>query len=271
MPKRPIESKFDIEMDRELVELEQEIEFMLDEYDVEFPSEVEMMVTIEAMRPYVPKNENKWKNVYGRVETILQHSAREVFYITPLFWLLNGLFLVVCIGAVILTEADPYLVALLFAPLPTITGLLEVLKSKNNGMAELELSLKYNLEELILSKLVIIGGFNLVLNVVLTACISAIYPEIWIGKMALYWITPFTVISAVSLFVVTSTRQSYIFTGGIVVWISVGILVGQTDALEMIERLPSVIFIVVSVISMIYVVAKMNSIYKRGISYEFNH
>lgn len=271
MPKRPLESKFDIDMDQELVEIEQEIEFMLDEYDVEFPSEEEMMMTIEAMRPYVPEKVNKWKTVYGRVESILQHSAREVFYITPLFWLLNGVFLLVSIGAVLLTEVNPYLVALVFAPLATITGLLEVLKSKNNGMAELELSLKYNLQELILSKLVIVGGFNLVLNVLLTACISVIYPEIWIGKMALYWITPFTVMSAVSLIVVASTRQSYVITGGLVIWLLMGILLGQSDTLEIIESLPAVFFIVVSVISVIYVVAKMNSIYKRGISYEFNH
>jgi hypothetical protein len=160
--KREFENNhLDIDVDKELFELEQEVLIRLDEYDVEFPSESEIMMTVDAIRPYVPTTENIWKTSYEHLSTIVKHSVNEVFHISPLFWIANSLLLVISLTAIFSVELNPYLAMMFLAPLPTITGLVEVLRSKNNGMAELEMSLKFSWQELIISKMLVVGSFNL--------------------------------------------------------------------------------------------------------------
>ncbi|MCH1627045.1 hypothetical protein [Fredinandcohnia quinoae] len=264
-------TNLDYEMDQELVELEQEVMLMLDEYDVEFPSESEITMTINKMRPFVPEKEDKWQVFYEGIHSVLRNSLREIFYMSPLFWIANCLFLLIGVSAVFVAESDPYTTMLLLAPLPTITGLFEVFKSRNTGMAELEMSLKYSLQELILSKMVVVGGFNFLITLVLTASITFIYPTIWVWKLLLYWIAPFTMITAVTLAVVNRIRHIYALSIGLIIWIGVGAMVMQIEFFEKVDHIPTSFYIAISIISAIISIIKLVQIYKRGITYEFNY
>jgi hypothetical protein len=268
--KREIENKH-VEIDSEFLELEQEILIQLDEYDVEFPNESEIMMTIDAIRPYVPVKEKNWKTSYEHLSSIVKHSADEVFHFSPLFWIANGLLLVISIIAMISIELDPYLAMFFLAPVPTITGLVELLRSKNNGMAELEMSLKFNWQELILSKMLVIGASNLLLNIIFTINISVLYPEAWMWKVILYWLIPFTVISAFSVIIVSKFRQMHIVTGTLTIWVLISTIVSQTSIIERIENLPAIFYILMTVFASAFSIIKMFQIYKRGVSYEFNH
>jgi hypothetical protein len=160
---------------------------------------------------------------------------------------------------------------LILAPFPILTGLFEVFKSRESGMAELEMSFKYSLQELILSRMFVIGGFNFLINLTFTMCISIFYPEIWLWKLVLYWVTPFTVITAIMLVVVTKFRHIYAVTAGLLVWISFGAFISQANMIEKIESIPVAFYILVIVFATIVVFTKLKRIYKRGITYEFNH
>jgi hypothetical protein len=274
MSSRKLEnSKFNYDMDDdwELAELENELEFIFNQYDVEYPSESEIMMTIDAIRPYVPVKESKWKTVYENLSSIMRQSLWEISYISPLFWISNSLLLLICLAAVFLTEQSPYLTMLLLAPIPTITGLFEVLKSMNADMAELEMSFKYNLQEIILSKMVVVGGFNLFVNLIFTCLISFFYHDILIWKLILYWITPFTAITAVSLVVVSRFRHLYAITVGLVTWIIFGGFISQINIIDKVESTSPAVYILVTLISLIAIVVETIRIYKRGVSYEFNH
>ncbi|MDK7669161.1 hypothetical protein [Cytobacillus oceanisediminis] len=272
MKKREFENNYvEIDVDKELFELEQEVLIQLDKYDVEFPGESEIMMTVDAIRPFVPVKENIWKTSYEHLSVIVKHSAYEVFHFSPIFWITNSLLLVISLIAIFSVELNPYLAMLFLAPLPTIAGLVEVLRSKNNGMAELEMSLKFSWQELIISKMLVIGGFNLLINIIFTISISVLYPEIWIWKVTLYWLTPFTVISAVSLVIVSKFRQMHMVTGTLTIWVVISTLVSQTTIIEHIENLPATFYILVTAFASAFSIIKMIQIYKRGISYEFNH
>lgn len=273
MSKRNIDNDefvIDLDVDQGLEAQVQELGFMLDEYDVEYPSESEMMMTIDAIRPYVPVKENKWKTIYVGMSSIMKQALHEIFYMSPLFWISNILFIIIGLSAVVVSEQNLYVILLLLAPIPTITGLLEVLKSLNTGMAELEMSFKYSLQEIILSKMVIVGGFNLLINLFFTG-ISFFYHDILIWKLMLYWITPFTVIMAISFVVVSRFRNVYAVTAGLTVWIVFGSLISQSNLVERIESIPTAIYILVTLIASIVVFTQIKRIYKRGVNYEFNH
>ncbi|WP_010283166.1 hypothetical protein [Bacillus timonensis] len=257
--------------DDDIFQLEPEIGMFLDEYDVEFPSEAEIMMSIEAMRPYVPSKEKKWEAFVAGVSTVLRHSTREVFYFSSLFWGLNVLFLLLGVSSALIYEIDPYLIMLYVAPLPTIIGLIEVFRSSNTEMAELEMSFKFSLQEIILSRMVVVGTFNIALNVLLTISFAILLPEVMIGKLILYWATPFTMIAAIMLVVASRFRRAYSLTGGLILWTGAVIAISQQEVIERIETISVLGYILVTIAAAIFIIVKMMNIYKRGISYEINN
>ncbi|MBM7660268.1 putative membrane protein [Bacillus mesophilus] len=259
----------DEDLDNDLKELMDNLEFKLDDYDVEYPSESEMMMTIESLRPYMPAKVNRWEVFAARSTSITKHALTEVYYMSPFFWIANVLFMMIAISAVILTKVNPATVIFLLAPIPTLTGLIEVIKSRNAGMAELEMSFKFNLQEVILSRMVAIGAFNLLINNMLTLIISQWnHYDILAWELMLYWVTPFTVITSIALALVTRFRQMYTVTIGIVIWMTMGSLFSHVF---IVDRVPTLFYIVVTVLATGTIVIQMRNMFKRGMSYEFNH
>ncbi|MFS0823965.1 hypothetical protein [Bacillus sp. 1P02SD] len=256
--------------DDEIFELEQEVGVSLDEFDVEFPSESELMMTIDAMRPYVPTKESKWETLVASVSNVIMHSTREVFYFSGMFWGLNLLFLAIGVLSVFIYKIDPYLIMLYVAPLPTIVGFIEVFKSSNTEMVELELSFKFSLQEIIFSRMLVVGLLNVTLNVLLTISFAILLPELMLGKFILYWATPLAIIAAIMLVVSSKYRSAHTFSGGLVLWTLAAIALTKQEVIERIETISSLAYILVTVVAMTFIVLKMLNIYKRGISYEFN-
>ncbi|MCA1057626.1 hypothetical protein LCL96_01680 [Rossellomorea aquimaris] len=263
--------KNDTQFDLELEELEKELEFKLDDYDVEYPSELEMMRTIEAIKPFVPVKENRWKSYMENIVPLIKNSYQEIFYFSPLFWIVNSLFLFICIYAVFIAEQDPYVTLMLFAPLPTITGLFEILKSRITGMAELELSFKFNLQETILSKMMVIGVFNIGINLVAMVVLSIFASDVWAGKMLLYWMTPFTVITGISFLFANRVRHVHAVTATLVVWLGAGVFLSSEEVIEKVESVPAAVYVLMIITGIILIILQASRFYKRGTDYEFNH
>jgi hypothetical protein len=263
------EFEYDMDYDPELDELEQEIGLLLDEYDVEYPCESEMMMTIDAIRPYVPVKESKWKNRFEGMTPIMKQSIIVFFYLSPIFWFSNSLFLLIGLSAVLLSEINPYVILLLLGPIPTITGLLEVIKRMNAGMAELEMSFKYSLQQIVLSKMLVVGGFNLLINLFFT-CISFLYHDLLIWKLMLYWVTPFTVITAISFVIVSRYRKVYAVTAGLAIWMVFGSLASRTNIIKKMESISPAVYIFVIFIAATVIIFQISKIQKRGVNYEFN-
>jgi hypothetical protein len=261
----------DAPFDMELENLEKEIGFKLDDYDVEYPSEDEMIRTIQAIRPFVPATENRWKSMWENVWSVMKISYQELFYFSPFFWVLNGLFLSICMYAVFAAGQDPYVSLMLFAPLPSITGLFEILKSRMTGMAELELSFRYSLQEIILSRLFIIGGFNLGMNLIATGALSVFAADIWAGKLLLYWMTPFTIITGISFLIANRIRHVHAITATLAVWLGAGVILSNTVIIEKIEAVPAAVYVLGILTAFIFIILQASRLYKKGVRYEFNH
>jgi hypothetical protein len=258
-------------LDRQIEDLEQEIESLLDEYDVEYPGEDQIMMTIDAMKPYVPVRKNRWKAAFKGMGVITKQAYQEVFYISSLFWIANGLLMTAALIGVIIANVNPYLMIMLLAPIPTITGLIEVLKSRNAGMAELEMSFKYSFQEIILSKMMVVGGFNLIINLFLTFSLGMFHQEILVSKLLLYWLAPFTCVSALSLLFVRRFRHIYAVTAAVVVWIAFSGFISEPAIIERVESLPAELYVAIVAAALLTCMFQTIHIYKRGVSYEVNH
>ncbi len=262
---------YDMYMDEELKQFDQSLKGRLDEYDVEYPSEVELMMTIDAIRPYVPNKENKNRTLYSGIFSIMNQALNEVFFIRPIFWILNGVFLLAGLTVLFLSEKNPYLMIMFLAPIPTITGLFEVIKGRNTAMDELEMSFKFNLQEIILSKMLVVGGFNFLMNMIYILMITTRYQEIWIWELMIYWAAPFTVITALSLVIVSRFRSVSAVTMSLTVWILMGGLMSQINIVNKIESISPVFYILITLLASIFIIAQIKRICQRGVHYELNH
>ncbi|MFP3360282.1 hypothetical protein R0K17_23490, partial [Planococcus sp. SIMBA_143] len=74
-----------------------------------------MMNTIEAIRPFVPQKEKRRKSYTKIIMPFIKNSYQEIFYFSPLFWLVNCLFLFICSYAVFIADQDPYVTLMLLA------------------------------------------------------------------------------------------------------------------------------------------------------------
>lgn len=259
------------EIENEILELEKELELSLHMYDVEFPSEEELLTTIEKLRPFVPTRKKRMALFHEGTNNLLKRSMNEVFYISPLFWIANSLLLLISVIGTIWTKENPYHLMLVLAPLPTITGLIEVLKSRNEGMEELEMSFAFSFQEIILAKMLVIGVFNLGINIVTTFILSLTFPDIFVGKLLLFWITPFTILTALAFLLIRVLRNVYVITGAIILWIACSTVIGYTSLLEKMEHVPVGIYFVMIIVAAAITLKKMYQLYKGEKVYEAIH
>ncbi|PYI57361.1 hypothetical protein [Paenibacillus flagellatus] len=270
--RRSVRAYYDPDADRELDELLRRSEDALDEYDVEYPDEADMMRTIDALRPYVPAKESLRQSAASSpLSSLWKRALHEMAYMSAAFWVPNALLFLIGLAAVFAAELNPYAVMLLLAPIPTVSGLWEVWKSGYKGMAELEMSFKYSLQEIVLAKMIGIGAFNLAMNIVLTCGFTFIVPGVWLWKLILYWITPFAVIAAVSFTAASRFRRGYAVTAGLSAWVATGGLLGQTRFVERLESVPPAVYAAIALLAAIVLAVQINRMYKGGVAYEVDY
>lgn len=198
---------------------------MLDEFSVDFPSEEEIEKTIMEIHHYVPAPKSKAFNL-GNIKNLLLLSGKEVMYISHLFWILNLAFLVFGSILTFWGHSNPYWTLFILSPLPFVTGLIEVFKSRNHGLVELESSFKYTAQQVILSKLFIVGLFNIVLNVGLIAAFAfELHIRFNLTALLTFWVMPFTLLSAISLVISTKFRSVMSSPMLIAIWFALGLFI----------------------------------------------
>lgn len=261
-------------LDSELEELEREMAPFLREYHVEYPSDPEIEAAIGTVRSsYVPMKKKRSRLLYEKMLSLLQRSGREFSQISLFFWISNSLFFLLGLIAILAGPLDPYMTVMFLAPIPLILGLVEILKSRNEGMAELEMTTKHSLQEIMLSKMVIVGSFNLLLNVLVTLILPSFTEGIWLWKLILYWMTPFTVVSAIAFVVASKSRNGYATMGvTMVIWVAIssGIIISQQINLWL-ESVHVLYYIALNILAVTVLTLQIYRFKRRGVSFEFNH
>ncbi|HET7627080.1 MAG TPA: hypothetical protein VFK44_01715 [Bacillales bacterium] len=244
----------------------EDLEQILGEYDVEFPSETQITATIDALRPHVPEKKRKTYFFYKKMRELLRTSTREFSTIHPLFWAANGLFFALGLVILFAENLDPYLTVMFLSPFPLIFGLLEVLKSQSEGMAELEMSLKHSLQEVMLSKMVIVGGYNLLLNVLMTLIVPFFADDIWLWKLILHWMTPFTVFSAIAFAAVGKIKRSAVAVSAtVVIWaaVSYGIILSE-QATHWLESIQTIYYAALNMLAVAVFILQFYRMMRKG-------
>ncbi|OIJ21295.1 hypothetical protein BKP45_00485 [Anaerobacillus alkalidiazotrophicus] len=210
----------DIFDEKEYEALEEELSYYL----VKFPDEHKIDATIETLRQYVPDRKRQSPSVMERLVVIIKRAGTEITLVSKTYWIASTILFLLGYFIANQPNNDPLLTVVFLAPLPFIFGLLEVFKGREHGLLEMELSCKFSAHEIILSRLFLIGVYNVTLNTVLTLSISSVTGRPLV-EMLLKWFTPFTFFVAIALWLSMKFKGQVFVTTFLTLWLVLTVLV----------------------------------------------
>ncbi|MBZ9686911.1 hypothetical protein G9F72_011300 [Clostridium estertheticum] len=242
-------------------------------YTIELPSEEEIDVTIEVLRQYVPiKNERLTKFCQ-----LIGMAAGEIAFISKIYWTFcTVLFLVGYFVSI--NQINPYITIMALAPLPSILGIVEVFKGRDSGVLEIELSCKISAIEIMLSRILVIGIYSIFMNTALSALLYMFRSNIDLWKLSVLWLTPFTLVSGVSLWIAMKIKGDYAVGAIVSVWSMVILYTYMNKELvNSIMQLNTAIYMIILSISILMLALQLkalinryNNIFERGNQIEIN-
>lgn len=243
--------------------LDKEIQSFLDSYVIEEASEEQIDETIEVLRAFVPR-----KKEAVPLKILYELVKNELGFISPLYWIMM---ILVLVSGVLMTNREgisPYIAMWAMAPVPTLLGLVEILRKNNKRVNELEMSFKYSFRELLLCRLFIVGVLSIAVDLIFGVAIKNNFSIIYWDKIVMAWLIPYTLISAVGLLLATRIRNESVVIVVSVVWVYFSLAASGriTKWMEGLRNTQSLLVVasgvVILAISYIYFCKyKINSIY----------
>lgn len=188
-----------------------DIEDYLDSYVVNQVDEEKIDSTIDILKTYMPKEEVETAKKDIRIFDVIKENIGlvklQLSLISKSYLILSLLLILVGTIATVKLNLSVYLSASIIAPIPILLGILEIIKGREENVWELELSYKYSLREIILSRLIIINVISILISIIISINLNNIYSQINLFNMISIWLIPIFAISSISL-VITSVYRS---------------------------------------------------------------
>lgn len=249
-----------------------DIENFLDSYVVKKVDEEKIDLTIETLRNYMPKNSsenlvvNKNMDLLNKISTNMELMKiqfmlfNKVYIIASLILTLGGL-----IGA-IKYNLNPYVSSYTIAPIPVLLGLVEILRGKEEGVWELELSYKYSFREIIFAKLTIIGITSIAISLFMSFILANTYSEVNLLKLINTSLIPICFISIVSLVTASIYRSMNSIALSTGIWIICSNMV-DSNTFKNIANVSNLKLFTMVVILGILTIVSLRVFYKKSIHF----
>lgn len=244
-----------------------DIEEFLDSYVVSKVDEQKVDSTIDILKSYMPKQEvqaiKEQSTFLERMKNNIELVKFQFSLISKVYFISSLLLILVGTITAIKLNLSIYLSASIIAPIPILLGIFEIIKGRDDNVWELELSYKYSLREIILSRLIIINVVSILISIIISVSLNDTYSEINLLKMISIWLIPIFLVGSISL-VITSLYRSI---NSIALCISIWILgVMSISIYEKIADITNINTLMVLGISVIFTVISSKLFYKRSIS-----
>ncbi len=258
---------FEDEQFEDLVESDlMDIEDFLDSYVINKVDEQKIDSTIDILKSYMPKQEvqaikeqtiflERFKNNIDLVK--FQFSLiSKIYFISSLLLILVGTITTIKLNLSI------YLSASIIAPIPILLVIFEIIKGRDENVWELELSYKYSLREIVLSRLIIINIVSILISIIISIGLKITYSEINLFKMISIWLIPIFLVGSISLAITSIYRSINSIALCIAIWILGVLSISIYEKIAVITNINTFIVLGVSVIS---VVIASKLFYKKSI------
>ncbi|AKG35729.1 hypothetical protein [Paenibacillus durus] len=164
----------------------------------------EAMLAVRKRDAAVQARETFWT----QTAELLRVSFRYADWTTMVYSLMiyAAAYFAVSLGA---ATIPTYILLFALSPVPTLLGIRGFVRSRLNGLEELELSCKISLPQMRAVKLFLYSVFNFVLNAGFALMLFRAESELSLQRMFLYWCVPFLFSSAGGLAVAVYSKGVY--------------------------------------------------------------
>lgn len=246
-----------------------DIENFLDSYIVNKVDEQKVDSTIEVLREYMPQQEiyvEVEKEHNGLLETLKNNIDLVKFQcslISKVYFIASLLLILVGSITTIRLNLSIYLSASIVAPIPILLGIFEIVRGRDENVWELELSYKYSLREIILSRLIIINVVSILISITISIILKNTYLEISLLRMISIWLIPIFLIGSISLIVTSVYRSINSVSLCISIWI-LGVM--SISVYERIANISNINTFLVLGICVIFTLLSIKLFYKKSIN-----
>lgn len=212
----------DIDFDEiELLEIEEN----LNQYLVKYPDQDQVNSTIETLHQYLPSNGTQQTSHKRVLKKLMKHSINEFFIISKTYWVSSLLIFIFGYLITLSQSYDPTHTLFILAPLPFVIGLTEIFKGREHGLLEMEMTCKFASHEIMLSRLILIGIFNILLNSLFTILFEPFFTTGYLIDMIMTWLVPLTLFSAVSLYLSMNIKGSLFVVVLLSLWLATSLFI----------------------------------------------
>ena len=190
-----------------------DIENFLDNYVVRKIEDEKIDSTIETLKQHMPNQEvivaKESNSLFNTIRENINLVKFQVGMMNKLYCIASLVLILIGTISTIQLNLSIYISASIIAQIPILLGIFEIIKVREENVWELELSYKYSLREIILSRLIIINLVSIITSIVISITLKNVYSSINLLNMIGIWLNPIFIIGSISL-ITTSlyTRQS---------------------------------------------------------------
>jgi hypothetical protein len=192
----------------------------------------QLLSQVPSLSPVRRARRARRRSLRGDFTRILHLARTQVSILRPTFWLLSAL--VTLLGGVFVlsrTSSDTALVLLALGPFWSYLGTVSVFRGVELNVLELELACPPSPRQLLLARLVVVLGYDVLLGMGLSVLLSSQGAET-VLVLTLHWLAPLLLIAGVTLLLslhMTVSRAASISYGSwLVILLSIWV-VGQSD------------------------------------------
>ncbi|GAF14715.1 hypothetical protein JCM19045_4044 [Bacillus sp. JCM 19045] len=196
----------------------QELEEELDAYLVNYPNSEQIQATIETLQQYAPAKERLLKNWFSQGQTLIERASIEIFYMSRRYWLLTIAFFIVGYLITIETAHHPILSLIMLAPAPFVFGLLEIIKGREHGLLEMEMSCKWSAHTILYARLLVISLFTVLVNTLFMLSSTPIIDAAQLFSLILSWFVPLTLFCAIAFYLSMKLRRIPFLVSFLAIW-----------------------------------------------------
>lgn len=244
-----------------------DIEDFLDSYVVNKVDEQKIDSTIDILKSYMPKQEvqtiKEQSTSLERMKNNIDLVKFQFSLISKAYFISSLLLILVGIITTIELNLSIYLSASIIAPIPILLGIFEIIKGRDENVWELEMSYKYSLREIVLSRLIIINAVSILISIIISIGLNNTYSEINLFKMISIWLIPIFLVGSISLVITSLYRSINSITLCIAIWI-LGVL--GISVYEKIAEITNINTFIVLCISLVSLVIASKLFYKKSIN-----
>lgn len=213
---------------------------LFSKYTVNMPDECEIERVINNLSKYIPEKTKWYEKLYKNFKYFIERWNINLYSISPAYWIFTLCLYIFGFYIVYSNGVNPYITIMLISPLPFVLSILEVIKGREEEVLEIEMSCRISNKEMVFSKLTLAGIYNIILNALLSIMLINMNENVDILKVTMVCLTPFTFVSAVSLYICSKIRGYYSCITCIFIWIAISLSISMSP--EYINRFFSIDF-----------------------------